>query len=331
MAGPSAGDAGAGDRRPGRWLAWLAASLVVLGAFGVLDWAFFFIDRSRNPDERMLILRVSVLPFTATLCQPVVGLALLCWRRPPGFYIAFCLLCLIPVARISQHLLFDRLTRDLTDALLELLSIVNQSGLAQNAACLAFLLGVPAIQRAYGLTPAADRTTGDRAGGDRADSDHPQSYAPWRRPSWLDLLCLFLMLPLFCVVVTPGTDVADSVTYWTGWHMLRQAIRLAFAIPPMMAAALLFKYRRRSSLQFTIAVLWITGVAWRLLQLVPSVFPGNRASSIAWRYVVGFPVHVGFDLVMAFAWTAYLLNAPRIQALYPAVPAPRQQTEGCAR
>jgi hypothetical protein len=125
------------------------------------------------------------------------------------------------------------------------------------------------------------------------------------------------MLPLFCIIATPGIGAADRATYWTGWHVLHQVTRLAFAVPPMIGAALLFKYRRRTSLHFAVAVLWLVSFAWRLLGLVPSVVPVSPAAATAWHFAGGIPEHLGFDMTMAFAWTAYLLNAPRIQALYP--------------
>lgn len=293
-----------GGRRPGRWLAWLLLLMIVPYGAALVKFCIIWVKILPTDESgRLIAVYRFSLPFLEWLFPPLAGLVLMCWRRPAGFYVALFLLCLVPVATLCEHLRFDDFLIDTGRAARQLLFIILQSGIFHTAGYVAFLLGVPAIRHAYGFKGATD--------GQMVDA------ASWRARSWIGLLCFFLLLPMVGLVAIPGNPGSAIVMYWEGRGFMGQAVCLIFAVPLGVIAALLMKYRHRSSLRTAIAALWVMGLAWPVSVITTEMTRIDFAMLQLWRYLGDLPHYFGFDFAAALAWTAYLLNAPRIGALYP--------------
>jgi len=320
-----------------RWLTWLTWVLIVAGGISLLELVRFSqrvtVDGAIDP-----VLMRQLLPLVfATLCEVLTGLALLLWRKPAGLHVAFALIWLAPVVLICGRLLLPQGATTPGTAFSHLLFILLQSGLFRASGCAAFLLGVPGIQQAFGLSPAGlagagaasmpDRNTAGGAGAPRATSGGLLAAAS--QVSWLGVLCFFLLLPLLSFFPVIGDNIAETNTTWTGTEMSRQAACLAFAVPLLVTVIILMKYRRPAGIKLAVVVLWLlplTSLLWVVPSLIPALVGDNAGSAMGWGYVSLLPRYFGFDLIGAFAWTAYLLKAPLLPGRRALLGAPGETT-----
>jgi hypothetical protein len=299
----------------GRWLAWLAYLLIGTGSFQLQAYARFALWASHKDMvyERSVFLHYLPLPVTSCTSLIVSGLSLLFWRRPAGLYLAFTLIWLAPVIWICSRLMMEPSDLDPSMALTNLMFIVLKSGVFEAAGCSAFLLGVPGIPAAYGLMVQPEMPA----------PVHQMQRATTTIPGWLGPLCVFLLLPVLSLIPAIGMALSDrgteqaigfgTIVLWSGSEMTRQAACLLIVLPLAVTAVILLKYRHPRSILLTIAMLWLVMV-FMLFEKVLSAF----WSSTFWDYLGLLPFYFGFSFTGALAWTAYLLNAPRIQALYQA-------------
>jgi hypothetical protein len=301
-----------------RWLTWLAWLLIVAGGISLLELMRFSqrvttVGGAIDP----ALLRQLVPLVLATICEVLTGLALLLWRKPVGLHVAFALIWLAPVVLICGRLLLPQGATTPATAFSHLLFILLQSGLFRASGCAAFLLGVPGIQQAFGLAPAGampDRQTARGVGGSGGTGGGLLAGAA--RVSWPGVLCFFLLLPLLSFFPAIGDNIAETNTAWTGTEISRQAACLAFAVPLLVTVIILMKYRRPAGLKLAVVVLWLLPLT-SLLWVVPSLVSDDAGSAMGWGYVSLLPRYFGFDLIGAFAWTAYLLNAPLLPGRRP--------------
>jgi hypothetical protein len=313
--GPSSVAVAPPQRKIGRWLAWLAYLLIGLGGWSSVAFVHNMaeINTGTEADPFLSLMRIFGLDLLARLCLPVAGLVLLFWRKPAGLYVAFTLIWLGPVTQICSLLLRHKPDPEIDIAAVQLFFTLLRGHVFAACGCSAFLLGVPAIQRAYGLVPAPLMPAGV--------SSEAAGTTIFRQASWLSLLCLFLLLPLLSLLPSFAPFTSSS-TYWDQRETMRQIICLAFTLPAGLAAIVTLKYRRRSSISLVIAALWLTVVVMFGHAIDPqdirSMTPGMPWLAHAWYYGSDLPFLFGIEPIGTFAWTAYLLNAPRVQEMYPA-------------
>jgi hypothetical protein len=310
-----------------RWLTWLVWLLIVSGGISLLELVRFSqrvaVDGAIAPD----LMRQLVPLVLATICEVLTGLALLLWRKPAGLHVAFALIWLAPVVLICGRLLLPQIdTTGATTpatAFSHLLFILLQSGLFRASGCVAFLLGVPGIQQAFGVAPAGAALMSDRNMARGAIAPRGTGgglLAGATKISWPGVLCFFLLLPLLSFFPAIGDNIAETGAAWTGTEISRQAACLAFAVPLLVTVIILMKYRRPAGLKLAVVVLWLlplTSLLWVVPSLVPALIPGDTGSAMGWSYVSLLPRYFGFDLIGAFAWTAYLLKASLLPGRRP--------------
>jgi hypothetical protein len=299
------GDETTRQPRLGRWLVWFCYLLMGLSLLEGVQWARTIYDldliRIRGGFMVKFVLTYVVPDCIAIAALIMAGLALLFWRRPAGFWSAFFLIWLAPLILTCKALLREGPMPDLGQALVTLLLIILQNGILHTLGASAFLLGAPRIQAAYGIK--------EPIGG---DSGPHTSRTVWQ-PSWLGVLCVFLALPVLAIFPAIGTQIGKVGTLWVGHEALRQVISAAVAAPCLIAALLLAKYRRWVVVPIAIAVLWLMVPLLVAYLVAPYV---TRAVT-EWHYTALLARAFGFNLITAYAWTAYLLTAPRVQAIYP--------------
>lgn len=290
--------------RLGRWLVWLCYLLIGTALFSLASLAIGIYDLHLQVTDLDTVikpvLKVYLPPMLAAVSPGLAGLALLAWRRAAGFKLALVFIWLAPAIAIAQEIGFYGFYRDPALAAGELLLDILHAGVFHAAGCTAFLLGVPRLREAYGIATGQDRPV------------LPPSVLGFK-PSWLGVLCLFLCLP--CLTILPQGDAqfGNTILRWGSLVLPRQIVNLAISAPLLVGAILLAKYRRWRQVQTAITLLWLTV----LVLLVAEVLPGSPGRVSVWQYASLVFRYFGFNLITAFSWTAYLLTAPRVQAMYP--------------
>jgi hypothetical protein len=292
--------ASASGPRLGRWLAWLCYLLIGLAVMALLSLALdmaHFNSLHEKPADVSSVLIGTLLPRAASwICLAGAGLALLFWRRPAGFRAALALLWLAPGIAIIHGSLRYGLDPDPLSAFGELQMRCLRAGVFHAAGCSAFLLGAPRIREAYGIkVPAA---TVQRAG---------------FRTSWLGVFATFLALPSLALFPQIGQRLGGVATDMMSVEAARQVVSLIVVVPLLTAAILLMKYRRWGFLRYAIVLLWLMLAT----VMIPLIAPHHGAERTPWHYAELLAWDFGFDLITAYAWTAYLLTAPRVRELYP--------------
>jgi hypothetical protein len=289
----------------GRWLAWLAYLLIAIGVQVLVDIRLVIEAYVDGSTSHSLLYYVAPLLIYAA-CYIVAGLALLAWRKPAGFYVAFTLIWLSSVVSICGYLRAVQTGVAPAVAVTEFFFIILKSRVFDASGCSAFLLGLPGIQQAYGLMTASDHDVTSGTGGTATARSKICV-------NWLGVLCFFLLLPLLSLVSVIGNSFSETSAFWEGREVIRQMICLGFALPLVVAVIIVMKYRRSLGLILVISLLCLMPII-SLLGMIPAVAPGYFWPAQVWKYISLLPSYFGFGLLGVFAWTAYLLSAPLLPA-----------------
>jgi cell division protein FtsW (lipid II flippase) len=290
--------------RLGRWLAWLCYVLIGMSLVILLSMAIEVSKIDWQRDKPAVVsqwLLASLLPRAASwACLTLAGFCLLFWRRPPGFRTALALIWLAPFMAIIHSSLHYGLDPDPLSAIGELLMRCLRGGVFHAAGCTAFLMGAPRIRAAYGIAVTPKQVA------------MPVTAAAWR-PSWLGFLAVFLVLPSLALFPQIGQRLGGVAMDMMSVEAARQVVCLIVVVPLLTAAILLMKYRRWRHVRSVIVLLWLMLATHAIAMIVPH----HGAERTPWHYAELLAFNFGFDLIAAYAWTAYLLTAPRVRELYP--------------
>jgi hypothetical protein len=292
--------------RLGRWLVWLCHLLIVtsaLGLFSEIRSAAMINWRGSGDDfPFMIFFEVVLLPAFAISCHMIAGFALLFWRHPAGLHAAIIAIWIAPSLHLAQAILLSHQFHDASGLLGELLLSGLNGGFFNALACSAFILGSPRLRRAYGIALAEDSKSMVGA--------LPPSMM---RISWIGCFCIYLCLPSLASFAPLARQFGDMPIVLGSLILPRSVVTTAVAVPFLAVALLLTKYRRHHHVIYAIVLLWLAVPLPFAVAFVP-LLAGPLS---LWKHAAQLLQGLGFDLIAAYAWTAYLLTAPRVRELYP--------------